>query len=107
MKILIDTDILLDVALDRSQFAEASGQILGGRLSSHHRAVVHGRLHRYPKRERLSTITDLGGVSGTIPERLGGVISINRGRDFRSLRRFVQNGLTVHKTSEVCPNLLR
>lgn len=28
MKILIDTDILLDVALDRSQFAEASGQIL-------------------------------------------------------------------------------
>ena len=28
MKILIDTDILLDVALDRAQFADASGQIL-------------------------------------------------------------------------------
>jgi hypothetical protein len=27
------------------------------------------------------------------------------GRDFRSLRRFVQNGLTVHKTSEVFPSL--
>jgi predicted nucleic acid-binding protein len=28
MKILIDTDILLDVALNRAPFAEASGQIL-------------------------------------------------------------------------------
>jgi hypothetical protein len=35
------------------------------------------------------------------------IISKNRGRDFRSLRRFVQNELTVHKTSEVFPNLLR
>jgi hypothetical protein len=36
-----------------------------------------------------------------------GIISKSRGRDFRSLRRFVQNGLTVHKTSEVFPSLLR
>jgi YD repeat-containing protein len=36
--------------------------------------------------------------------QIGRIISKNRGRDFRSLRRFVQNELTVHKTSEVFPN---